>query len=104
MDLSANRAFTAAISVTKKLRHRSFHFNFSTYSSQREDALEAIQYVQTIIDQQFTSFGDRPWFISGTKGHVFIKREWEEVPFIKIYYLPTCPFVGPYFAIFLNRG
>jgi hypothetical protein len=86
------------------LRHRSIHFNVSTYATLREGALAAIHHMREIIKQQFTAFGNRPWFIEGTKGHVFIKRKWEENPFIKTYYLPTCPFVGPYFAISFAQG
>jgi hypothetical protein len=86
------------------LRHRSIHFNASSYATLREDALAAICHMRKIIDQQFTAFGDRPWFIMGTKGHVFIKREWEQNPFVKTYYLPTCPFVGPHFAISFDQG
>jgi len=86
------------------LRHRSIHFSVNTYATSREDALAAIRHMREIIDQQFTAFGNRPWFIRGTKGHIFIKREWEENPFIKTYYLPTCPFVGPYFAISFEGG
>ncbi len=88
----------------RKLRHRSIHFNLETYASLKEDALAAIRHMREIIDQQFVAFADRPWFIRGTSGHVFIKREWEENPFIKTYYLPTCPFVGPYFAITFEGG
>ncbi len=80
------------------LRHRSIHFNVSTYATLRDDALAAILHMREIIDQQFTSFGPRPWFIEGTRGFIFIKRDWEENPFVKTYYLPMCPFVGPYFA------
>jgi hypothetical protein len=86
------------------LRHRSIHFSVNTYATSREDALAAIHHMREIIDQQFTAFGNRPWFIKGTNGHIFIKREWEENPFIKTYYLPTCPFVGPYFAISFEGG
>ena len=60
--------------------------------------------MRKIIDQQFTPFSDRPWFIKGTRGQTFIKRESEENPFIKTYYLPTCPFVGPYFTISFDQG
>ena len=86
------------------LRHRSIHFNVGTYATLREDALAAIHHMREIIDQQFTTFGDRPWFIMGTRGHVFIKRKWEENPFIRTCYLPTCPFVGPHFAISFDHG
>jgi hypothetical protein len=86
------------------LRNRSIHFNVGTYATLREDALAAIGHMREIIDQQFTAFGVRPWFIKGTRGHVFIKREWEDHPFIRNCYLPTCPFVGPYFAISFDLG
>lgn len=86
------------------LRNRSIHFNINTYANLREDALAAILHMREIIDQQFTAFGDRPWFINGTKGHLFIRREWEANPFIRTYYLPNCPFVGPYFAISFDEG
>ncbi len=86
------------------LRHRSVHFNAGTHATLREDALAAIHHMREIIDQQFATFANRPWFILGTRGHVFIKREWEEHPFIKTYYLPNCPFVGPYFVISFDQG
>ena len=86
------------------LRHRSIHFNASTYQTSQEDALAAIHHIREIIDQQFTAFGDRPWFIRGTLGKIFIKREWEENPFVKTYYLRSCPFVGPYFSISFESG
>lgn len=81
------------------LRHRSVHFNPDTYARLREDSLSAIRYLRSIIETQFGSFALRPWFIPGTRGHVFIKKEWEDHPFIKTYFLPNCPFVGPLFAM-----
>lgn len=87
-----------------ELRHRSVHFNVSTYRTLREDALAAILHLREIIDEQFTAFCARPWFIKGTSGQIFIKREWEDNPFIKKFYLPTCPFVGPNFSISFRQG
>ncbi len=87
-----------------RLRHRSVHFNVGTYTTLKEDALAAVRHLREIIEQQFTAFGDRPWFIRGTRGLIFIKREWEENPFVRAFYLPTCPFVGPYFAISFDQG
>ncbi|MBV5266621.1 hypothetical protein J3S89_21420 [Pinisolibacter sp. B13] len=86
------------------LRHRSVHFNASTYATLHEDALAAVLHIREIIDQQFTAFGNRPWFIEGTSGLIFIKREWEENPFVQAFYLSTCPFVGPHVAISLHHG
>jgi hypothetical protein len=86
------------------LRHRSVHFNVSTYATLREDALAAILHIRHIIDEQFTAFGARSWFIEGTSGLIFIKREWEDNPFVRTFYLPTCPFVGPHVAISFQDG
>jgi len=86
------------------LRHRSVHFNPSTYTTLEVDALTAISHLREIISQQFTTHGDRPWFIEGTQGHLFIKRDWEDHPFIKTYFLPECPFVGPNFTISFEGG
>jgi len=86
------------------LRHRSIHFNASTYNSLRDDALSAILHMRTIIELQFGTFTDAPWFIPGTKGHCFIKKEYETHPFVKTYFLPKCPFVGPLFAMDFNVG
>jgi hypothetical protein len=81
------------------IRHRSIHFNTSTYQTLKQDALSAILHLRTIIEQQFGSFAVRPWFIPGTVGHVFIRKDYEENPFVRTYFLPNCPFVGPLFAM-----
>jgi hypothetical protein len=83
----------------KQLRDRSIHFNVATYNTLREDALAAIIHMRTIIEQQFGSFALRPWFIEGTKGHVFIRKAYEDHPFVKTYFIPRCPFVGPLFGM-----
>lgn len=83
----------------KDLRHRSIHFNVNTYSTLRDDALAAILHTRTIIEEQFGSFAVRPWFISGTLGHVFIRKSFEDHPFVKTYFIPRCPFVGPLFGM-----
>jgi hypothetical protein len=83
----------------KRLRHRSIHFNVSTYSTLRHDALAAILHMRIIIEQQFGSFALRPWFIAGTLGHVFIRKSFETHPFVMKYFIPRCPFVGPLFGM-----
>ena len=80
------------------LRHRSLHFNADTTSRLRDDALHAINYLSTIVEHQFSAFGPLPWFIQGTPGVCFLKKEWEGVPFIRRYYLPICPKVGYLFS------
>lgn len=88
----------------KLLRHRSIHFNPSTYATLRDDALAAILHMRTIIEQQFGSFAVRPWFIPGALGHVFIRKSFETHPFVATYFLPRCPFVGPLFGMGLAES
>ena len=86
------------------LRHRSIHFNASTPTALREDALAAALHMRSIIERQFGSHLPRPWFIEGTRGHVFIRKSWENHPFIETYFLPRCPFVGPLFGMDYQDG
>lgn len=88
----------------KLLRHRSIHFNVSTYSTLEGDALAAVLHLRTIIEQQFGSFAVRPWFIPGTLGHIFIRKEYETHPFVPTYFIPHGPFVGPLFGMGHSEG
>ena len=54
---------------------------------------------QFFINRQFGFFGTQPWFIEGTKGEFYIKKSWENNPFIKTVYLPNCRLVGPFHRI-----
>lgn len=90
--------------LLKQLRHRSIHFNVSTYSTLRDDALAAILHMRTIIEEQFGSFAVRPWFIPGTLGQVFIRKAFETHPFVQTYFIPHCPFVGPLFGMGFGEG
>jgi len=86
------------------LRHRSIHFNISTYATLREDALAAILHLREIIEAQFGAFGLKPWLIRGTAGLMFICKDWEDRPFIRAYHARSCPFVGPYVGIGFEGG
>jgi hypothetical protein len=66
-----------------EIRNRAIHFDPDTDHNDRELALEAIQTLSKIIDEQFTVFGIRPWFIPETPGVSFIKKEAEADPFIR---------------------
>lgn len=83
----------------QKLRNRSLHFNHATYATVRGDALAALNHLRDIINQQFGAFGNLRWFIEGTMGAGFIKKEYEADPFVRTYYLPQCPLVGPLYAV-----
>lgn len=77
-----------------ELRNRSIHFNPETYQTLRADALSALQRLNAIISKQFGYFGSQPWFIEGTPGAQFIKKEHENNPFVRAYIVPRSGFVG----------
>lgn len=78
-----------------KLRNRAIHFDAAVDASPREMACEAIQCLQRIIREQFGAFGSQPWFMSGTPGEIYIRKEYEVVPFVAEIYIPCCQLVGP---------
>ena len=90
----------------KGLRNKSIHFNHETYASARSDGLEAIKILSEIISLRFGFFRkEHSWAIKGTKGAQFIKKEFETDPFIRSFYIPRCPLVGPYYAVkLLDEG
>ena len=84
---------------------RAIHFNPETDRNDREIALESIKLLSEIVQEQFGALGTQPWFIENTKGAFFIKKDYENTPFIKKIYLPTCALVGPYHRLeFLGEG
>lgn len=78
----------------KDKRNDAIHFRLETDYHDRELALSAILCLKKIIDVQFMGFGLAPWFIEGARGETFIKKEWENNPFIKKVYLPNSFYVG----------
>lgn len=87
----------------KKIRDQeAIHFNIETESKDREIALKAINTLSRIITGQFSFIGKQPWFIENTKGSFYIKRGWENKPFIKKVYIPNCRLVGPCYKISKN--
>jgi len=77
------------------IRNRAIHFDPATDHHDRPLALEAIKTLSNIIQEQFSAFGQQPWFIPNIPGASFIKKDWEKQPFIKVVYLPNCALVGP---------
>jgi hypothetical protein len=85
---------TSNYRLLKKRRNNSIHFKLETEESEKEEALEAITLIQNIIGQQFSGFGDEPWFITDIPGEIYIKSSWESNPFIQLVYLPSSVYVG----------
>lgn len=89
----------AEFKALKILRHRSIHFNHSTYETLREDSINAVLHIRKVIDYQFGTWGIRPWFIGGTKGSVFVAKDFELHPFVRTYFAPRFAYVGPLFGM-----
>ncbi len=84
----------------KEIRNReAIHFNIETEDKDREIALKAIRILSDIIWGQFAFLGLQPWFIEETKGEFYIKKNWEDKPFIKTVYIPNCCLVGPFHKV-----
>jgi len=74
-------------------RNNAIHFNPETDHNDRELALESVHLLQDIIGAQFSAFGTQPWLFI-VPGECYIKKDWEEEPFVRILYLPNCALVG----------
>jgi hypothetical protein len=87
-----------------EVRNRSIHFNPETYQSLREDALASLQRLNAIIAKQFGYFGFQPWFIEDTPGAQFVKRAYENDPFVRAYVIPRSGFVGALYGMEMSGG
>ena len=94
---------TAFFELEELRNRRAIHFNPETDHNDRELALDAINLLSKIIYTQFAAFGAHPWFIRGTPGCCFIKKEFEAVPFIREVYIPNCVLVGPNHVIDIEQ-
>jgi hypothetical protein len=92
-------AVAAHFRELKKARHQSIHFRPDTDSDDRALALSALRRFADIVRDQFSAFGNQPWFIPGVPGVSFLKKDWETRPFIRLVYLPNCAYVGPYHQV-----
>ena len=76
-----------------KQRNYALHFNENVQYDARAFALDALTTFGKILEVQFSGFGPHPWlFIS--PGEVYIRKEWEAVPFIRLVYIPNALKVG----------
>lgn len=89
----------AAFLALGEVRNRSIHFSPETYQSMRDDALAALRQLNDMVAKQFGMFGGQPWYIEGTAGAQFIKRDYESNPFVRNYLIPASGFVGPLYGM-----
>ncbi len=88
----------------KDLRNGAIHFNPVTDKNDKELALNSIKKLHKIIECQFSAFGAQPWFIPGIRGAAFIKKDYEQKPFVKRIILPNCAKVGPYHTLEMSTN
>jgi hypothetical protein len=86
---------TRAFRELRDIRNRTLHFDPETEGNDRPLAQEAIGKLVEIISGQFSAFGTQPCYIKGTLGACFVKRSFENVPFVAKVVLPNCHAVGP---------
>ena len=79
----------------KITRDHSIHFNPEIDKNDREMAMEALGQLKDIINKQFGVLGGQPWYISDITYAAFIRKSFEEKPFVKRVILPNCVLVGP---------
>lgn len=82
----------------EKKRHKSIHFNARLISKLKEESLKAIKILQDIIKKQFPAFFDSEYFIIAP-GEAYLKKESEDKPFFKKYYIPNCKLVTPFHTV-----
>jgi hypothetical protein len=98
-DLNTSSGVADLFRRLHDLRNDSLHFRVDLDVETRRPALRAIQLLQDIVAAQFGVEGPLPWFIPGARGQHFIKKEFENNPFIREFYLPACVLVGPDYRI-----
>ena len=65
-------------------------------------ALEAFRALCGIVEGQFGA-GTQPWYIDGTKGGTYVRKDAESLPFVREIVLPNCVLVGYLHAIEFNN-
>jgi hypothetical protein len=92
---------SAAAELRRLRDHRTaaIHFRPELDEDARPLALAAIQSLSIVIGTQFSAFGREPWFITGVPGEVYLRKDWEEAPFVRKVYVPNCVLVGPHHTL-----
>lgn len=86
----------------REIRNRVLHFNSETVATLREESLAALTCLSNIIEGQFGfQFSNA---ISGSKGSFFFRKNVENNPFIRHYYISQCPYVTPYYSMRFVNG
>jgi hypothetical protein len=76
-------------------RNEALHFDPLTEANTRAHALEAYGHLANLLKVQFGAFGGTPWLFVA-KGASFVRKEYEQHPFVRAIYIPQCWYVGPH--------
>lgn len=93
------KAAAAAFTELKEMRHAAVHFRPEVDVDHASLALGAIHCFGRMIDAQFAGIGILPWMLTEVPGEVYIRKDWESIPFVREFYIPTSPLVGPWHEI-----
>lgn len=79
----------------RDLRNQSIHYRPEVGEDPRPMAIDSIKLLARIISNQFGSLGDQPWYLSGIPGEIYLKRDSEQLPFVRRFLIPSAVLVGP---------
>jgi len=82
-----------------KIRHRSIHF--TSEINWAEEALKSINAIHSITSSLFRTWQNQFCFIA--HGEIYVKKEFENHPLVKEFYLSACEYVGYQHKIVGNR-
>lgn len=81
------------------LRSLGVHFRDYDDVLRRDKALEAIRKVINVTTTIFGIDGGRYWMLKGTRGGIFVAKDFENDPFVKEYVIPHAHLVGPFYSV-----
>jgi len=89
----------------KNTRNCAIHFRPDLDQECRGPALKALHEFNQIISLQFASFGKLPWYLTQIRGASYIRKTFENDPFVKRVILPNCELLGPKNTLeYMNPG
>lgn len=77
------------------LRKASIHYDPKSKTALAQQSNRALQLIAKLIHSIFSAVISEKYRISDSDGASFIKKEMENHPFIRRYYIPNCIYVGP---------
>lgn len=86
----------------KEIRNKSIRFNHDTDEFVERDSLKAVKLIQEIVRKQFSFEKTITDWIFVETGEIYVKKEAEEIPFVKQILTKPLTLVGPHHLIDKN--